>query len=617
MRVFIWCSLILSSLTVFGQGYWQQEVAYEMFIDMNVKTNQFQGNQKLKYTNHSPDTLTQVFYHLYFNAFQPNSMMDVRSRLIEDPDRRVGDRILSLKEDEIGYQKIDKLTQDGKKLKYQVEGTILEVELAKPILPGQTTIFEMDFNAQVPLQVRRSGRDNKEGIRYSMTQWYPKMVEYDYQGWNANPYIGREFHGVWGSFDVKISIDKSYVLGGTGYVKNPEVVQHGYGSGKSNFPETQGEKITWHFNAPLVHDFAWVADPDFKHTTSTLDNGTVLHFLYQPDTNYTAWDSLPQYGKRIFEIMNANFGEYPYKQYTVAQGGDGGMEYPMLTLITGKRSKGSLIGVTVHEANHSWYQHLLATNEALYPWMDEGFTSYASDFVMHELFPTVTPYEGSYRSYYSLVESGKQEALTTHADHYETNRAYGTASYSMGLIFLHQLGYIVGEEVLMRSMRRYFAEWKYKHPTPNDFIRIVEKESGLELTWYLEQWIGTTSTIDYGIKWLQENDETDKTHVILERKGKLPMPLDIKVVYKDGKEEWINIPLRIMRGEKIAEKDMEKFSVKADWPWTFPTYELILDCEDEDIESIEIDPSKRMADIDRSNNIYPKKDDTMFKSNEQ
>ncbi len=615
MRVFIWCSLILSSLTVFGQGYWQQEVAYEMFIDMNVKTNQFQGNQKLKYTNHSPDTLTQVFYHLYFNAFQPNSMMDVRSRLIEDPDRRVGDRILSLKEDEIGYQKIDNLTQDGKKLKYQVEGTILEVELAKPILPGQTTIFEMDFNAQVPLQVRRSGRDNKEGIRYSMTQWYPKMVEYDYQGWNANPYIGREFHGVWGSFDVKISIDKSYVLGGTGYVKNPEVVQHGYGSGKSNIPETQGEKITWHFNAPLVHDFAWVADPDFKHTTSTLDNGTVLHFLYQPDTNYTAWDSLPQYGKRIFEIMNANFGEYPYKQYTVAQGGDGGMEYPMLTLITGKRSKGSLIGVTVHEANHSWYQHLLATNEALYPWMDEGFTSYASDFVMHELFPTVTPYEGSYRSYYSLVESGKQEALTTHADHYETNRAYGTASYSMGLIFLHQLGYIVGEEVLMRSMRRYFAEWKYKHPTPNDFIRIVEKESGLELTWYLEQWIGTTSTIDYGIKWLQENDETDKTHVILERKGKLPMPLDIKVVYKDGKEEWINIPLRIMRGEKIAEKDMEKFSVKADWPWTFPTYELILDCEDEDIESIEIDPSKRMADIDRSNNIYPKKDDTMFKSN--
>ena len=609
---FLFVVVMLFGASIQAQNYWQQEVAYEMFIDMNVETNQFSGKQKLTYINHSPDTLNQVFYHLYFNAFQPNSMMDVRSRLIEDPDRRVGDRILGLKEDEIGYQKIDQLKQDGKKLDYTVAGTILEVKLNKPLLPGQSTVFDMDFNAQVPLQVRRSGRDNAEGVRYSMTQWYPKMVEYDYQGWNANPYIGREFHGVWGSFDVKISIDKSYVLGGTGYVQNPEVVQHGYGKGKSSLPQTQGEKLTWHFNAPLAHDFAWVADPDFKHTTSTLDNGTVLHFLYQPDTNYTAWDSLPKYGKRVFEIMNANFGEYPYKQYTVAQGGDGGMEYPMLTLITGKRSKGSLIGVTVHEANHSWYQHLLATNEALYPWMDEGFTSYASDFVMSELFSTFTPYSGSYRSYFRLVESGKQEALTTHADHYETNRAYGTASYSMGLIFVHQLSYVVGQDVLMRSMKRYFNEWKYKHPTPNDFIRVVEKESGLELTWYLEQWIGTTSTIDYGIKWLQENDETDKTHIILERKGKMPMPLDVKVVYKNGKEEWINIPLRIMRGEKEAEQGMEKFTVRADWPWTYPTYELILDCEDEDIESIEIDPSMRMADIDRSNNKYPQLDETMF-----
>jgi hypothetical protein len=604
--------LAVFSISIWAQNYWQQEVAYEMFIDMNVEKNQFEGHQKLTYTNNSPDTLNKVFYHLYFNAFQPNSMMDVRSRLIADPDRRVGSRILNLTEDEIGYQKIDKLTQDGKKLQFNIEGTILEVTLAKPLLPGTSTVFEMDFSAQVPLQVRRSGRDNIEEIRYSMTQWYPKMVEYDFQGWNANPYIGREFHGVWGSFDVKISIDKSYILGSTGYVQNPEVVQHGYGSGKSALPTTQGEKLTWHFNAPLVHDFAWVADPDFMHTTSQLDNGTVLHFLYQPDTNYLGWDSLPHYGKRIFEIMNSNFGEYPYKQYTVAQGGDGGMEYPMLTLITGKRSKGSLIGVTIHEANHSWYQHLLATNEALYPWMDEGFTSFASDFVTHSLFPSFTPYEGSYRSYFSLVKSGKQEALTTHADHYETNRAYGTASYSMGLIFVNQLSYIVGEDVLMRSMRRYFSEWKYKHPTPNDFIRVVEKESGLELTWYLEQWIGSTNTIDYGIKWLQENKETNKTHVILERKGKMPMPLDIKVVYVNGKEEVIHIPLRIMRGEKHVEEGINKFSVRADWPWTHPTYELVLDCKDEEIESIEIDPSQRMADVDRSNNSYPKVDKTMF-----
>ncbi|MBL4710781.1 MAG: M1 family metallopeptidase, partial [Flavobacteriales bacterium] len=507
------------------------------------------------------------------------------------------------------------LTQDGKKLKYSIEGTILEVELAKPILPNTSTIFKMDFNAQVPLQVRRSGRDNKEGIRYSMTQWYPKMVEYDLEGWNANPYIGREFHGVWGSFDVKIAIDKEYVLGGTGYVQNGDVVGHGYGSEKLSAPQTQGERLTWHFNAPMVHDFAWVADPDFKHTQISLDNGTKLHFLYQPDTAYTGWDSLPFYGKRAFEIMNENFGEYPYKQYTVAQGGDGGMEYPMMTLITGKRSKRSLIGVTTHEVNHSWYQHLLATNEAKYPWMDEGFTSYASEFVMSRLFSSVKPYKpyvGSYRSYYGLVKSGKQEALTTHADHYETNRAYGAAAYSMGLIFLNQLGYIIGEDVLMASMRRYFNEWKYKHPTPNDFIRVVEKQSGLELSWYLEEWIETTNRIDYGIKWMQEKE--GKTSVLIEKKGKLSMPLDVKIVYEGGKEEWINIPLRVMRGEKKAESSMEDYRVVADWPWTYPTYELILDEKINKIKSIEIDPSGRMADIDRTNNTYPEQDNTIFRS---
>ena len=298
--------------------------------------------------------------------------------------------------------------------------------------------------------------------------------------------------------------------------------------------------------------------------------------------------------------MNKAFGEYPYKQYTVAQGGDGGMEYPMMTLIRGHRSKGSLIGVTAHEAIHSWYQHLLATDEAQYSWMDEGFTSYAEDVILQEILPKFKPFYRSYGSYYRLVSSGKQEPLTTHADHYQTNRAYGTASYSMGLIFCHQLSYVVGEEVFLKGMKRYFNSWKYKHPTPNDFIRIIEKESGLELDWYLEQWIETTNTIDYGIKWLEKKNS--KTIVTLERIGEMPMPLDIWVKYESGKEEWINIPLRIMRGNKSSEMTQENFTIAADWPWTFTEYDLELDGK---VVAIEIDPSNRMADIDRKNNVLP------------
>ena len=592
--------------------YWQQKVDYTMQIDMDVDKNQYTGTQKLVYTNNSPDTLRQVYYHLYFNAFQPGSMMDVRSRTIEDPDRRVGSRINSLSEEEQGYQKINALKQNGKKLSYLVNGTILEVDLNEPLLPGKSTTFEMEFEAQVPKQIRRSGRDNREGIRYSMTQWYPKMVEYDIHGWNANPYVGREFHGVWGNFDVKISIDNDYVLGATGILQNAEKIGHGYAEEKTQTEKP--EKLTWHFKADTVHDFTWVADPDFTHTKIKLENGTTIHFLYQADSNTVYWDSLPKYAVKIFELMNKHFGEYPYKQYTVAQGGDGGMEYPMITLITGHRSKASLIGVTAHEALHSWYQHLLATNEALYPWMDEGFTSYAGDYVLNEIYSSFKPFVRSYGGYFSLVKSGKQEPLTTHADHFETNRAYGVAAYSMGLMFLHQLSYIVGQDILMRSMRRYYYEWRYKHPTPNDFIRVVEKESNMELHWYLQHWTESKRTIDYGIKEVQV--EKGKTKVLLMNYSNFPMPLDVKVNYKNGQEEWLNIPLRIMRNTKSAEIGMTKFAIKQDWPWTHPMYELIIEEKLENIESIEIDPSKRMADIDRSNNRYPTKATTILKASE-
>ena len=196
---------------------WQQRVKYEMDIKMDVVSNRFTGKQKLEYTNNSPDTLRRVFYHLYFNAFQPNSMMDMRSRELgkiningsPDWDQRIRDRIQHLQPNEIGYQKILSLKMNGVAQNFKMEETILEVDLSTPILPRSKVIFDMDFEAQVPLQIRRSGRDNPEtGVRYSMSQWYPKLCEYDVEGWHPTPYVGREFYGVWGDFDVNISIDK-------------------------------------------------------------------------------------------------------------------------------------------------------------------------------------------------------------------------------------------------------------------------------------------------------------------------------------------------------------------------------------------------------------------------
>lgn len=580
--------------------YWQQHVDYTMDIKMNVKTHQFDGDQTLVYTNNSPDTLRKVYYHLYFNAFQPGSMMDMRSLSIADPDRRVGSRISQLKDDEIGFQHINSLTQDGKGVSYTTEGTILEVILNKPILPGNKSTFKMDFTGQVPLQVRRSGRDNAEGISYSMTQWYPKLVEYDYMGWHTNPYVAREFHGVWGDFDVKITIDPTYIIGGTGYLQNADKIGHGY----SDKAKTSSKDLTWHFKAPNVIDFAWAADPDYTHTTTQVPNGPTLHFLYEKnEATEENWSKLPETMAKAMEFMSLNFGKYPYDQYTFIQGGDGGMEYPMATLITGKRSFRSLVGVSVHEMIHSWYQGVLATNESLYSWVDEGFTSYATAIVMQYLFnpeSTTNALGGSRRSYAAMALSGNEEPLSTHADHYKTNRSYGVNAYSKGAIFLDQLSYVIGQETFMRGMRRYFNEWKFKHPTPIDFIRVMEKTSGIELNWYLEHFVYTTKQIDYSIKNIIGKE--DATYVTLERLGEMIMPVDLYVEYNDGSKEIFYIPLRIMRGAKgVEDTDIERVTKEA-WPWTNPTYTLKMNRSIDNIKVIEIDSSQRLADLDRNNN---------------
>jgi hypothetical protein len=585
--------------------YWQQEANYTMEIDFDAKKHQFEGEQTITYTNNSPDTLNKLYYYLFFNAFQPNSMMDVRSRTIVDPDRRVGNRIAQLSDDEIGYQKVKRLKVDGKKQKFFAEGTILEVQLKKHILPGQTVKIELEFDAQVPVQIRRAGRNNKEGIDYSMAQWFPKLCEYDKFGWHAVPYVGREFHGIWGDYDVTIEIDSDYILAATGELQNANEIGYGYG----NDPTTRPKKHKWHFKAKNVIDFMWAADPDYNHISKEAYDGTMMRFFYQPgEKTNENWERLPAIMDEALRFINENFGQYQYPVYNFIQGGDGGMEYPMGTLITGHRSLSSLVGVSIHEWMHSWYQMMLATNEALYPWMDEGFTSYASAKVMNHLKmkkfipgdPVENPHLRSVAGFANFALSGVEEPLSTPSDHYNTNAAYGTASYTKGSLTLVQLGYILGEETMRKGLLRYFNEWKFKHPTPDDFFRVMEKESGAELDWFKHYWVNTTATMDYGIDTLIGDKLT------ISKIGEFPMPLDIVVTTKKGKKHMYHIPLSLMRNDKPREGDYKKYKTSKDWNWTHPSYTIQLKVKKKDIQSIEIDPSGRMIDVDRTNNIWNK-----------
>ena len=613
---------------------WQQRVKYTMNIDMDVNTSQFKGKQKLEYTNNSPDVLNKLFYHLYFNAFQPGSSMDIRSQELgkqitrgrQDWDDRVKDRISKLKENEIGYQKIISLKINGVPQPFKYHETILEVNLTKPILPKTKVVIDMDYEAQVPLQIRRSGRDNPTtGVRYSMSQWYPKLCEYDYEGWHPTIYVAREFYGVWGDFDVSISIDKNYKLGGTGVLVNANEIGWGYDAPNTELKPTTKEKRSWHFVGNNVHDFVWAADPEYKHIVRKV-GATALHVIYnykENDTkNDSAWNIVADAAVAVLPFIESKFGKYPYPQYSFIQGGDGGMEYPMATLLNGPG-----LGTVFHEWMHSWYQMMLGTNEGMYAWMDEGFTSYAEDIVskfytgkssldgikenlkrnptnkvLQDLLPSL-PEDRSdgYAGYFLLVKSGFEEPLTTHADHFNTNYAYSTAAYAKGEVFMEQLGYIIGADVRDKMLLEYYKQWRFKHPNSNDLLQVAEKISNIKLDWYKEYFCNTTKTINYSIDSLWEEGGVSK--IRLRRIGQMPMPVDLQLTFKDGSTEMHYVPLNLMFGDKPNENAKQKRTVHEEWKWTHPTYVVEIKQRLTDIKAVEIDPSKRMADVERKNNL--------------
>ena len=633
-RSLIAMAILAGVLTSSAQSNrWQQKVQYSMQIDVDANSNQFTGKQKLTYTNNSPEALSKLFYHLYFNAFQPNSSMDVRSQELgkklvngrPDWDPRVKDRISKLKPNEIGYQKIISLKMNGVAQPFKYHETILEVNLTQAIAAHSSVVLDMEFEAQIPLQIRRSGRDNPTtGVRYSMSQWYPKLCEYDYEGWHPTPYVAREFYGVWGDFDVTIQIDKTYKLAGSGVLMNANAIGWGYDAPGTELKPTALPVRTWHFVANNVHDFVWAADPDYKHLVRKMPNGgPTLHVVYNDkpgdEKNDAAWKTVADAAVTVLPFIEKNFGKYPYPQYSFIQGGDGGMEYPMATLLNGPG-----LGTVFHEWMHSWYQNMLGTNESMYAWMDEGFTEFSTDLVEAFYRDKVTrvsiasnpvalkaldstaallPLEHlpNYQSYYFIAKSGLEEPLTTHADHFNTNVAYSVAAYSKGSVFMEQLGYIIGAAVRDKILLAYYNQWRFKHPNAADFIKLSEDVSGAKLDWYKEYWCSTTKTIDYAIDSLWEEGGVSKIRI--KRIGQMPMPIDLQLTFKDGTTEMHYVPLNLMFAEKPAENATQKRTVHPEWRWTHPTYIVEFKQRLIDLKKVEIDPSKRMADVDLKNNL--------------
>ena len=593
-QIFLFTLLALPFAVLAKQKPNQQEVNYKMSVELDDNNHRFKGHSDIQYNNRSKDTLTEIYVHLYFNAFQPGSEMDVRSLWIADPDPRVGDRISKLKPEEYGHQHIQTIQVNGQVCDVLEMGTIAKIKLKRPILPGKKAKIVMDWSGQVPIQIRRSGRNSAEGVDYSMCQWYPKICGYDQDGWHPNPYIAREFYGEYGSFDVEIKINKDFVIGATGEMQSEVLLGN-------------NQKAV-RYTGKNIHDFVWAADKDYQHDVITLKDGLKVHFYYLKNQGLEEnWKKLEEMTPKIFEYMNSHFGQYPYPVYSIIQGGDGGMEYPMATLITGKRKVGSLVGVTAHELAHSWYQGILGFNESLYFWMDEGFTSFSSDEVMNQLFPNPSNplHLDAVSGYIQLANSGKEEPMTTHADHFNTNYAYSLAAYSKGQTYLYQLKSWLGDDVFYRGMKRFYNQYKFQHPTPSDFLRVMEKESGMVLDWYNEYFVNTTKSVDYAVDTIYSDQS--KEVIQLQRIGDMPVPIEVEIETTDGIFTYWYISHDLTRQMNYPYAGSEIQWIAAPfWNWVEPVYLIALP-EGKKIKKISIDPYRKWADVNRENNTWESK----------
>lgn len=553
-----------------ASDYWQQWVHYQMDVSLDTSEHTIKGISKITYVNHSPDTLDKIYMHLYPNAFQVGS---VKYREFQRVHYDGG-----ISADNPSYIKILRFEINSKGVLQPVDikiiDTILEAPLPNPLHPGDTLQFELDWLHQVR---EHNGRAGYKKSQYDMAQWYPKMVVYDHKGWQNIPFHAMgEFYGEFGIYDVTLDLPGNYIVGATGVITAGDP---GWSSVTvdtsiklSDWLESREEKaddftdrrsVTFH--AEQVHDFAWIASPNFLYESGEWE-GITIHVLYDAQRGQDWTKEVVRRGERVLEWLSTNFGEYPYPQVTITHALlGGGMEYPMLVM-NGSSSE----GLIAHEVGHIWFYGILGNNELEEAWLDEGFTTFQTGWYMMKQYPpfgrekSKRDHFGKFRflqnlfSMNTILESTRWDVADFITSGYNTPIAgparkslgfsvYRQNAYSKPANMLYNLKGYLGEERFLKAMQAYYDQWKLKHPNEERFRFVMEKVTGEELDWFFNSWLHEKGFADYTLSgWDRKqlsNGEYEVTATII-NKGTMEYPLDVEVELANGKkyrpERWTN-----------------------------------------------------------------------------
>lgn len=600
-------------------GYWQQDVAYEIKARIEDSTDILYGDYyKLTYYNNSPNTLHELYFHLYSNAFQPGSHYH-ELWMQNDQKPTFG----KYEQQKLGLE-TENIKVNGQPVDTAIDNTIIQVTLNEPLLPGDSAVITMTFKNYFDdggsMRRRMKVYSHDSVKHYDGVHWYPSIAVYDRNfSWTTDQHLDKEFYANFGSFDIELTFPQEYIVDATGLLQNESEVLPADLRQKidlSNFsdkewesppsiivPRVKGKTKTWKFKALNVHNFAFTADPTYRMMDIDLPY-TKVRALAQ-EGHASKWQQTAPFTAAIIELYSRDFGKYEWPKIIAADANDG-MEYPMLTLDGG--SYPGHQGLIAHEVGHMWFYGMLGSNETYRAFMDEGFTQFLTAWSMDKLtgnrpFLGNMPYSRFARSHYPYVNTvveGFDHKLNTHSSDFRgairQGGGYGLV-YTKASSMLYALNYVLGDSLFLGAIQHYVNTWKICHPYPEDFRKTITDFVQTDLNWFFDQWLETTKTLDYGIEKVKQKG--DSLSITLKREGEMEMPIDLDIYLENGDTLRYHVP------NTWFKKPTDRTILPKWYQMSIlhPTYTFTIPVE-ANAEKVILDPEAYLADVYPLNNEW-------------
>lgn len=613
------------------EGYWQQDVYYNIKAEVDDMLDIISGNEQLTYWNNSPDTLEYVYFHLFQNAFQPGSYLD--DLMLANG---VNANYSRWEKDKKGTV-IEKMQSGNVDLRTESDNTVLKVYLQKPLLPDDSVTFTIDFKSYYGnggVRRRMQLFSSWGHQHYNGAQWFPKISVYDRKfGWTADQHLNKEFYGDFGSFDVALTFPNIYIVDATGVLDNtndvlPDSLRKAldisnFKDKPFGFPPSlpvmpDDSKKIWKFHADNVHDFAFSADPTYRIGEAETKSGVKCYSFVQ-EAHASGWQNAASYTAKIIEIYSTDIGVYAWPKISVCDARDG-MEYPMITMDGG--SDPGYRDLLAHEIAHQWFYGMVGNNETYRAMLDEGFSQFiesecirklegnwglnpkSSNWYQERFRDSVSvPFRLVHSGYINEAIRGKDGFINTHSDQFNSALGHG-GGYSMvyrkTASMLYSLQYVLGDSLFQSAMRHYFNQWMFCHPYPEDFRNSIIRFTHTDLNWFFDQWMETDKRTDYAIRSVRTGSGKDDFVISFRRKERMQMPVDFTVYSNDGITYNYHIPNRNFIKETNAIILPKWFG----WDKLNPVYDATIHIPS-GINRIEIDTTLRLADINLLNNSKP------------